>query len=163
MKKTKRNQKYLNIYLQKYHKAKFDEEEANKKKEKKERHKKYLNDLFSQYDLNLVQVLCLLRLNEENNLNQKDLSDGFYLTKCAITKAVKKLEKNNFIIREKSTSDKRQYTLTLTSKGKNMIPIMEEINAQWENEIGLNEVSEEFNKTFTRLTFKSVELNKNKK
>ena len=35
-------------------------------------HKKYLNDLFSQYDLNLVQVLCLLRLNEENNLNQKD-------------------------------------------------------------------------------------------
>ena len=44
-----------------------------------------------------------------------------------------------------------------------MIPIMEEINAQWENEIGLNEVSEEFNKTFTRLTFKSVELNKNKK
>ena len=126
-------------------------------------HKKYLNDLFSQYDLNLVQVLCLLRLNEENNLNQKDLSDGFYLTKGAITKAVKKLEKNNFIIREKSTSDKRQYTLTLTSKGKNMIPIIEEINAQWENEIGLNEVSQVFNKTFTRLTFKSVELNKNKK
>ena len=31
--------------IEKYHKAKFDEEEANKKKEKKERHKKYLNDL----------------------------------------------------------------------------------------------------------------------
>ena len=30
--------------IEKYHKAKFDEEEANKKKEKKERHKKYLND-----------------------------------------------------------------------------------------------------------------------
>ena len=31
--------------IEKYHKAKFDEEEVNKKKEKKERHKKYLNDL----------------------------------------------------------------------------------------------------------------------
>ncbi len=125
-------------------------------------HKKYLNDLLSQYDLNLVQVLCLLRLNEENNLNQKDLSDGFYLTKGAITKAVKKLEMNKFILREKSTSDKRQYTLTLTSKGKNIISIIEEINAQWENEIGLNDVSDEFNNIFTKLTFKSVDLNKNK-
>lgn len=88
-------------------------------------HKKYLNNLLSEYDLNLVHVLCLSRLYEEDKLSQKDLSDGFYLTKGAITKAVKKLEKNGLIKREKSDNDKRQYELTLTSKGKETIYVVE--------------------------------------
>ncbi len=122
-------------------------------------HKKYLNDLLSQYDLNLVQVLCLLRLCEEDNLCQRDLSDGFYLTKGAITKSVKKLEENGFIIREKSQKDKRQYILKLTSKGRKIIPIIEKINEQWENEIDLKNLPKEFYEIFKKITFKSVELN----
>ena len=105
-------------------------------------HKKYLNDLLSQYDLNLVQVLCLLRLCEG-----------------AITKSVKKLEENGFIIREKSQKDKRQYILKLTSKGRKIIPIIEKINEQWENEIDLKNLPKEFYEIFKKITFKSVELN----
>lgn len=123
-------------------------------------HKKYLNNLLSEYDLNLVHVLCLSRLYEEDKLSQKDLSDGFYLTKGAITKAVKKLEKNGLIKREKSDNDKRQYELTLTSKGKEIIPVIEKINSKWEEIMGLDNVSDEFYEEFTKLTFKSVKLNK---
>ena len=122
-------------------------------------HKKYLNDLFSQYDLNLVQVLCLLRLNEENNLNQKDLSDSLYITKGAITKAIKKLESNGIIIREQSKEDKRHNILRLSQKGKGLIPILEEINNEWEEKMGLDKLDDEFFKTFIDLAFKSAELN----
>ena len=100
------------------------------------------------------------RLYEEDKLSQKDLSDGFYLTKGAITKAVKKLEKNGLIKREKSDNDKRQYELTLTSKGKETIHVVEKINSKWEKIMGLDNVSDEFYEEFTKLTFKSVELNK---
>ena len=122
-------------------------------------HKKYLNDKLSDYGLNLVQVLCLLRIDNETNLSQKDLSDGFYLTKGAITKAVTKLESSGLIKREKSDADKRQYILTLTQKGKDLIPIIDQINTEWEEKMGLDELPGEFYDIFTRLTFKSVELN----
>ena len=105
-------------------------------------------------------MLCLSRLYEEDKLSQKDLSDGFYLTKGAITKAVKKLEKNGLIKREKSDNDKRQYELTLTSKGKETIHVVEKINSKWEKIMELDNVSDEFYEEFTKLTFKSVELNK---
>ena len=44
-------------------------------------HKTYLNNAFAKYDLNLIQVLCMLRIyNEEelnhSYLNQKDVSDS---------------------------------------------------------------------------------------
>ena len=54
-------------------------------------HKTYLNNALAQYDLNLIQVLCMLRVYNEENLNQKDLSDSLYITKGAITKAIKKM------------------------------------------------------------------------
>ena len=85
-------------------------------------HKIYLNNALAEYDLNLIQVLCMLRIcNEEelnhSYLNQKDLSDSLYITKGAITKAIKKLESNGIIIREQSQEDKRNNILKLSKKG----------------------------------------------
>ena len=64
------------------------------------------------------------------------------------------------IKREKSDNDKRQYELTLTSKGKETIHVVEKINSKWEKIMELDNVSDEFYEEFTKLTFKSVELNK---
>ena len=125
-------------------------------------HKKYLNDELSKYDLNLVQVLCIFRINKEEGLSQKDLSDGFYLTKGAITKAITKLENNGIISREKSEVDKRQYALKLTEKGKKLVPILEDLNADWEFKMGFNELDSEFIETFKDLAFRAVILNNKK-
>ena len=131
-------------------------------------HKTYLNNALAQYDLNLIQVLCMLRVyNEEcmlrvyneENLNQKDLSDSLYITKGAITKAIKKLESNGIIIREQSKEDKRHNILRLSQKGKDLIPILEEINNEWEEKMGLDKLDDDFFKTFIDLAFKSAELN----
>ena len=122
-------------------------------------HKTYLNNALAQYDLNLIQVLCMLRVYNEENLNQKDLSDSLYITKGAITKAIKKLESNGIIIRQQSKVDKRHNILKLSQKGKDLIPILEEINSEWEEKMGLDKLDDEFFKTFIDLAFKSAELN----
>lgn len=127
-------------------------------------HKTYLNNALAKYDLNLIQVLCIARIHNEEKLNdsyinQKDLSDSLYITKGAITKAIKKLESNGIIIREQSMDDKRHNILRLSEKGKDLIPILEGINNEWEEKMGLNNLNDEFFKTFIDLAFKSVELN----
>lgn len=122
-------------------------------------HKTYLNNALAKYDLNLIQVLCMLRVYNEENLNQKDLSDSLYITKGAITKAIKKLESNGIIIRQQSKVDKRHNILKLSQKGKDLIPILEEINNEWEEKMGLDKLDDEFFKTFIELAFKSAELN----
>ena len=122
-------------------------------------HKTYFNNALAEYDLNLIQVLCILRIYNEENLNQKDLSDSLYITKGAITKAIKKLESNGIIIREQSRTDKRHNILRLSEKGKELIPVLEEINSEWEEKMGLDNLDDEFFKTFIELAFKSVELN----
>lgn len=127
-------------------------------------HKTYLNNALAKYDLNLIQVLCIARIHNEEELNdsylnQKDLSDSLYITKGAITKAIKKLESNGIIIREQSMDDKRHNILRLSEKGKDLIPILEGINNEWEEKMGLNNLNDEFFKTFIDLAFRSVELN----
>ena len=124
-------------------------------------HKTYFNNALAEYDLNLIQVLCIARIYNEDNLNQKDLSDSLYITKGAITKAIKKLESNGIIIRGQSPTDKRQNILKLSKKGKDLIPILEEINKGWEEKMGLDKLDDEFFETFIALAFKSAELNDN--
>ena len=122
-------------------------------------HKKYLNDELLKYGLSLIQALCILMIHESEQLNQKDLVEGLYLTKGAITKAVKKLEEEGWIAREKSYEDKRHYILKLTKKGKDFIPIMYEINEEWESKMGLKDLDPKFMDVFNDLTLKSIDLN----
>lgn len=122
-------------------------------------HKTYFNNALAEYDLNLIQVLCIARIYNEENLNQKDLSNSLYITKGAITKAIRKLESNEIIIREQSKIDKRNNILKLSKKGKDLIPILERINEEWEEKMGLDKLDDEFFKTFIDLAFKSAELN----
>ena len=122
-------------------------------------HKKYFNDELSKYDLNLVQALCILMIYKNDELNQKALSEGLYITKGAITKAVTKLERDKWISRERSLKDKRNYVLRLTEKGKNFFPILSEINRSWVAEMGLSELDPEFMETFKELTLRSIDIN----
>ena len=51
--------------------------------------RKYLNDSLSQYDLNLLQAMCILTIDQKNDINQKELTEILYLTKSGIAKAIK--------------------------------------------------------------------------
>ena len=122
-------------------------------------HKNYLNYEFSKYNISLIQVFCIFKIYENEGINQKDLAADLILTKGAITKAIVKLESEGYLTREKLPEDKRYYYLMLTEKGKELIPVMKEINERWEKEIGLDELDSEFLETFKKLTIKSIEMN----
>ena len=122
-------------------------------------HKKYLNYEFAKYNISLIQVFCILKIFEKKGINQKDLASGLSLTKGAITKAITKLESNGHVVREKLPEDKRYYSLMLTEKGEELIPVMKEINEKWERELGLDKINPEFLETFKILTLKSIEMN----
>lgn len=121
--------------------------------------RKFLNDSLAEYDLNLLQAMCLLIIDEIENTNQQELTELLFLTKGGITKALKKLEADGYIIRKQSKIDARQYVLNLTEKGNDIIPVLERINKKWEGLIGLDELDDKFLETMKRLAYKSIELN----
>ena len=122
-------------------------------------YKKFLNVELAMYGLNLIQALCLVIINREGNLNQKELADNLFLTKGAITKAINKLEDEGLVFREKSEIDKRNYILNTTEKGEQLVPEIFEINRKWETEMGLKELPGEFEEIFKQLALRSIELN----
>lgn len=121
--------------------------------------RKYLNDSFAKYDLNLVQVMCMLTICDKNDITQKQLTEMLYLTKSGITKAINNLEENKFIIKERSKEDQRKFILKLTKKGYDVLPKAISIFNEWEEKIGLNEVDDSFLETLKKMTYKSIELN----
>lgn len=121
--------------------------------------RKYLNDSFAKYDLNLVQVMCMLTICDKNDITQKQLTEMLYLTKSGITKAINNLEENKFIIKERSKEDQRKFVLKLTKKGYDVLPKAISIFNEWEDKIGLNEVDDSFLETLKKMTYKSIELN----
>ena len=121
--------------------------------------RKYLNDSFANYDLNLVQVMCMLTICDKNDITQKQLTEMLYLTKSGITKAINNLEENKFIIKERSKEDQRKFVLKLTKKGYDVLPKAVKIFNEWEEKIGLNEVDDSFLETLKKMTYKSIELN----
>lgn len=122
-------------------------------------HKNYFNSELAECGLNLIQAVCLMVISENKQFNQKDLADELHLTKGAITKSIKKLEKEGWITRKRLPEDKRNYILELTKKGESAIPKFHEIKTQWESKMNINELSDEFIETLKNLSLKSVELN----
>lgn len=121
--------------------------------------RKYLNDALAEYDLNLLQAMCILTISQKSDITQKELTEILYLTKSGITKAMNKLQKDGFLIKEKSEKDNRKYVLKLTKKGEEIIPRLNEINEEWEKKIGLTELDDDFIETLKDMTYKSIELN----
>lgn len=122
--------------------------------------RKYLNDACARYDLNLLQAMCILTISQKENITQQELTEILYLTKSGITKAINKLEKEEYLFKEKSKKDSRKFVLKLTPKGKKILPKLIEINDRWEEKIGLSELDDEFFEALKRITYRSIDLNK---
>lgn len=121
--------------------------------------RKYLNDALAEYNLNLLQAMCILTISRKNDITQKELTEILYLTKSGITKAINKLHAEGFVFKEKSEKDNRKYVLKLTEKGEKIIPILNAINDEWEEKIGLTELDDGFKETLKDMTYRSIELN----
>lgn len=87
------------------------------------------------------------------------MAKGLFVTKGAVTKAIKKLEEDGYIFREKQHKDKRNFLLKLSKKGEETIPVLHEIVDNWESKMVVDGLSDEFMETLNDLTYKSVQIN----
>ena len=107
----------------------------------------YLNRELKPYGLNSSEYIYLVNLSTENDgSNQKHLSDMIIIDNAFTTRAMKSLEKKDYITREKSKSDKRSYNIRLTGKGIDIQPTILKVLKDWTDIIseGMDEEEKDF-------------------
>lgn len=82
-------------------------------------------------------------LYKYQKLTMKDIADKIHRTKATVTVLVDKLEKENFVRREKSSEDSRITYIVLTKKGIDSKPIFEEIAEELNTMLYKNFTSDE--------------------
>lgn len=81
---------------------------------KRWRHLLKLKDKESLY---FGQTPILEYVRRHPGCKQKDIADSFVLSRAAVTKSIKRMEKNELVYREVNESDERQFKLFITEKG----------------------------------------------
>ncbi len=82
----------------------------------KELIKKY-KVLLKEYDLTYTGYIAMLALWEKDNIKVKELGERLYLDSGTLTPLLKKLEKQDYIIRERSSEDERIVYIRLSNRG----------------------------------------------
>lgn len=121
-------------------------------------YKKFIQKEVAKYDLSPIQGFCILLIYNFSEINQNNLAKGLFITKGAVTKAIKKLEEDGWIFREKQHKDKRNFSLKVSKKGEEIIPALQGIADMWESEMGFDSLNPEFVETLNNLARKSVQL-----
>jgi DNA-binding MarR family transcriptional regulator len=73
-------------------------------------------------DISSDQWSVLMALSENDGPSQTDLAIKLYKVRSNITRILDIMEKMDLIERRRSPSDKREYNVFITVKGKSMIP-----------------------------------------
>lgn len=101
----------------------------------------YLGKKLEPYKIGSGQYFFLLILSKKNGISQEGLSDYLKIDKATTAKALKKLEDEGYVSRIVDATDKRAYQVFLTSKGLEVIPVIEKFIKEWERliTVGLSE------------------------
>lgn len=93
------------------------------------------NKLKAQYNKDMGEVnltgsqsniISYLLLNEDREVNQKDIEQEFKLMNPTVTGILKRLERKGFIIRVKSKADARYNIVVLTERGRKIPEIIKD-------------------------------------
>ena len=78
----------------------------------------YLDKELAPYHIGSGQFYILMPLYKNDGMNQESLSQSISIDKAAITRAIQKLMKEGYVIRQRNEEDRRSYHIFLTEKGK---------------------------------------------
>jgi DNA-binding MarR family transcriptional regulator len=120
----------------------------------------HLNNQMKDLELTAGQVPFLLHLSHKEGINQDDLAIHLHIDKGTVARALKKLEDNGFIYREVNPENRRRYLLFLTEKGREAVPLIHNIDKEWEDSVCSNFSDDECDRLFgilQTLAMKSLE------
>lgn len=89
------------------------------------RNHSFITQEFAQLDISSGHLPFLLSLHHHDGISQEELSLIVGVDKTTTARAIKKLVTQGYVTRRHTEKDKRFYSLSLTTKGKNIIPFLE--------------------------------------
>ena len=95
----------------------------------------FIGKSLDEYNIGQGQVMFLLELYIQDGINQEELAEVLKIDKGTTARAIKKLEDNGFIRREKDEKDKRSNRVYLTEKGESIKENVFYILNQWDKKI----------------------------
>lgn len=91
----------------------------------------YYDEQLEPYHISSGQQFFLMRIHKHPGISQQELAEKGFYDKGTTARAVKKLEKENYIIRKADPKDKRIIRLYVTKKGEELMPVIDEVIASW--------------------------------
>ena len=103
----------------------------------------FISKRMVEYNIGQGQFMFLMELYIEDGKNQEDLSKILKIDKGTTARAIKKLEEEGYVRREKDNLDKRANKVFLTEKGMDIKEDIYKILSQWESIISQSLEKEE--------------------
>lgn len=114
----------------------------------------HIENALEPYNLKGPMFAFLLTLDHREGCSQESLARYLNLSKATATRAIVALEKEGYVYREKDEDDRRIYRVFISDKGREIIPLINNILHEW-NQILLSEFSEEEESIFRKLLDKA--------
>lgn len=92
----------------------------------------YITEMLKPYNINYIQVMCLVALYIEDGTTQESIIEDIGIDKASVNRAIKSLEENDYIHKRRNDDDKRSFNLYLTAKAIEFKEISWEILSNWE-------------------------------
>ena len=93
----------------------------------------YIGKQLSHIGVGSGQFMFLLQLYRKDGRSQEELSEILNIDKGTTARAIKKLEDDGFLYRERDENDKRAYKIYLTDKGNDVKDTIVEALNSWED------------------------------
>ena len=91
----------------------------------------YLDRELTRLNIRAGQVPILRILDEEDGITQEEIKRQLHMDKGALAKTIKPLITHGYIVRAQSLDDGRAYAISLTEKGRTIMPHLSGIIAGW--------------------------------
>ncbi len=95
----------------------------------------YIEKKLDDYSIGIGEIPILMKLSRKGSINQKDLTKELHINKATTSREIKKLIAKGYVKRRRDKKDKRNYIISLTEKGKKVIPIIKKVLKEWRGKL----------------------------
>lgn len=95
----------------------------------------YIEKKLKDYNIGIGEIPILMELSHKGSINQKDLTKELHINKATTSREIKKLIAKGYVKRRREEEDKRNYIISLTEKGREIVPIIKKVLKEWREKI----------------------------